>query len=103
MNNKDYFEYKKSYSFIFSFFYSAEGLYNGIQQIMIPFWLISLMTIDLAVILGIFSITTIPWTIKFILGLINDKYGSRKFGRRKPWILAFGTLEWHFRTRPLMV
>ncbi|MHA1489095.1 MAG: MFS transporter [Promethearchaeota archaeon] len=85
-------EFKKSYSFIFSFFYLAQGLYNGIQQIVIPFWLITMMTIDLAVILGIFSITTIPWVIKFLIGLINDKYGSKKFGRRKPWILSFGTL-----------
>ena len=90
MNIQEDLEFKKSYSYIFSFFYLAQGLYNGIQYIVIPFWLISIMTIDLAVILGIFSITVIPWALKFLIGIVNDKFGSERFGRRKLWILIFG-------------
>ena len=83
-------EFKKSYPFIFSFFYLAQGFYNGIQYIVVPFWVLSLMSVDLAVVLGIFAIATIPWFLKFIIGLLNDRYGSKKFGRRKPWILFSG-------------
>ncbi len=90
MENQDNLEFKKSYPYIFSFSYFAQGLYNGIQYIVIPFWLISIMTIDLAVILGIFSITVIPWALKFLIGLFNDKFGTKKFRRRKLWILIFG-------------
>lgn len=60
MDNQEDLEFKKAYPYIFSFFYLAQGLYNGIQYIVIPFWLITIMEIDLAVILGIFSITVIP-------------------------------------------
>ncbi|MGV9204290.1 MAG: MFS transporter, partial [Promethearchaeia archaeon] len=31
-----------------------------------------------------------PWSVKFVIGLINDKYGSERFGRRFPWIFSFG-------------
>jgi len=91
MISQENLEFKKSYPYIFSFFYFAQGLYNGIQYIVIPFWLISIMTIDLAVILGIFSITVIPWALKFLIGLFNDKFGTEKYGRRKLWIVIFGT------------
>jgi MFS family permease len=90
MEIRENLEFKKSYPYIFSFFYLSQGLYNGIQYIIIPFWLISMMEIDLAVILGIFSITVIPWALKFLIGMFNDKVGSERFGRRKLWILIFG-------------
>ena len=90
MNNMAEVEFKKSYPFIFSFFYLIQGIYNGIQYIVIPFWIISIMTVDLAVVLEIFAIATIPWFLKFIIGLLNDKYGTKKFGHRKPWIIIPG-------------
>jgi len=49
-----------------------------------------MMPIDLAVILGTFSITVIPWALKFLIGLFNDKFGTEKYGRKKLWILIFG-------------
>ncbi len=49
-----------------------------------------MMTFDLAVILGIFSITFIPWALKFLIGLFYDKFGTEKYGRKKLWILIFG-------------
>jgi len=83
-------EFKQSYAFIFSFFYLIQGFYNGIQYIVVPFWVLSIMSVDLAVVLGIFAVATIPWFLKFIIGLLNDRYGTKKFGRRKPWILFSG-------------
>lgn len=85
--------FKNSYTFIFCFFYLIQGLYNGLQYIVLPIWLIDIVkTVDLSAIIGIFAITSMPWSVKFLIGLINDKYGSERFGRRFPWIFCFGIL-----------
>ena len=90
MSEHQSLEFKKSYGYIFSFFYSIQGLYNGIQWIIFPIYLITVLkNIEFALILGIFSITTIPWTLKIFIGMMNDKFGTKKFGRRKPWIFIF--------------
>ena len=90
MSEKQSSEFKKSYGYIFSFFYLIQGLYNGIQWIVLPIYLISVLkNINFALILGIFSITMIPWTLKMFIGIINDKFGTKRFGRRKPWIFIF--------------
>jgi len=84
-------EFKKSYPFIFSYFYLVQGLYNGLQNIVLPVYLISVVdNIDLGLILVIIAIGTLPWALKFLIGMVNDKYGSEKFGRRKPFIFIFG-------------
>ncbi|MHA1147180.1 MAG: MFS transporter [Promethearchaeota archaeon] len=84
-------EFKKSYPYIFSFFYLVQGLYNGLQAIVLPIYLITVIEgVDLAYILIILSVATIPWALKFFIGMLNDKYGSEKLGRRRPWIFIFG-------------
>lgn len=84
-------KYKKYYNKIFSYFYLVQGLNDGIQGIVLPVYLISLVEdIDLAFILLVLSITAIPWSFKFFIGLMNDKYGSEKYGRRRPWIITLG-------------
>lgn len=84
--------YNNHYKFIFAFFYLVQGLYNGLQAIVLPIYLITVVDqIDLALILIILAIGTIPWALKFLIGMVNDKYAfSEKLGRRKPWILIFG-------------
>ncbi|MHA1273003.1 MAG: MFS transporter [Promethearchaeota archaeon] len=90
MNENDKIEFKKSYSFIFSFFYLVQGIYNGLQAIVLPIYLITVVeSVDLALILVILSIGVIPWSLKFFIGMINDKYNT-KLGRRRPFILVFG-------------
>ncbi|MGV9199707.1 MAG: MFS transporter [Promethearchaeia archaeon] len=91
MSDQEKNEFQKSYTFIFCFFYLIQGLYNGLQYIVLPIWLIDIVkTVDLSAIIGIFAITSMPWSVKFVIGLINDKYGSERFGRRFPWIFSFG-------------
>lgn len=91
MSDKAQPEYKASYNFTFSFFYLVQGLYNGLQAVVLPIYLITVVDwIDLAFILIILSVGVLPWSVKFLIGLVNDKYGSEKFGRRKPWIFIFG-------------
>ncbi len=98
MNNGTKLGFKKSYTYVFSFFYLVQGLNDGIQGLIIPVYLLSRVdNIDLAFILLVLSITALPWTIKVFVGVFNDKYGSEKYGRRRPWIIilgAWGGLWW---------
>jgi len=91
MSEKEASDFTKSYPAIFSFFYLVQGLYNGLQTIVLPIYLITVIDgVDLAYILIILSAATLPWALKFLIGMINDKYGFKKIGRRKPWIFVFG-------------
>ena len=37
---------------------------------------------------GVFAVGTLPWAFKWIWGPFVDRFGSPRFGRRRPWILA---------------
>ena len=84
--------YKKYYSKIFAFYYLVEGFSQGIPFLVLPPYLAKLLgnQFDLAQWLLVASIGTIPWAIKMIIGLANDKWGSNKYGNRFPWIMSFG-------------
>lgn len=40
---------------------------------------------------GIFALGTLPWAFKWVWGPFVDRFGSTRFGRRRPWILAAQT------------
>ncbi|MHA1375490.1 MAG: MFS transporter [Promethearchaeota archaeon] len=84
--------YDKRYTQIFIIFYFAEGLSQGVPYL---FWktyvLDKLGSIDLALWLIVYAIGNIPWVIKAIVGVFNDRWGSKKLGRRFPWVVSFGT------------
>jgi MFS family permease len=84
--------YKRN-SIIFSLFYLVQGLHNGIWGIVLAFYLIiNIRQLDEALLFLITAVTAIPWSLKFFIGMINDKYQiSEKFGRRFPFICIFGT------------
>ncbi len=84
--------YKNHYKFIFAFFYLIEGFVQGIPFLVFPVYLATLLgnKYDIAKLLIITSIGYIPWSIKIIVGFCNDKWGSKKYGRRFPWIACFG-------------
>ncbi|MGV9203979.1 MAG: hypothetical protein ACOC44_08145, partial [Promethearchaeia archaeon] len=64
MSDQEKNEFQKSYTFIFCFFYLIQGLYNGLQYIVLPIWLIDIVkTVDLSAIIGIFAITSMPWSV----------------------------------------
>ncbi|MGV9172377.1 MAG: MFS transporter [Promethearchaeia archaeon] len=90
--------YKKTYTGIFALNYFTQGVNQSIVAIVIPIYLLNLLeTIDGSDIGFIASISLAPWAIKFIFGIMSDKYGTKKFGRRKPYILlpiSFGGLIW---------
>ncbi|MCP4836339.1 MAG: MFS transporter [Phycisphaera sp.] len=37
---------------------------------------------------GVFAVGTLPWVFKWVWGPFVDRFGSPRFGRRRPWILA---------------
>jgi len=84
--------YKSHYKYIFAFFYLIEGFVQGIPLLVFPAYLTKLLgnQFDIASWLIIVGLSYIPWSIKIIVGFANDKWGSRKYGRRFPWIASFG-------------
>jgi len=84
--------YSKKYTYIFVFFYLCEGFSQGIPFLFFPQYLAHTLggSYDIAIWLVILSIGSLPWTIKMIVGVFNDRWGSKKYGQRFPWILSFG-------------
>jgi MFS family permease len=85
-------EYKTSYSTIFVLFYFIEGIVQGVPSLLFPPLLAQIFggSYDIASWLIVYSIGNLPWSIKLIVGIFNDRWGSKKFGRRFPWIIVFG-------------
>ena len=83
--------YNKKYTYIFVFFYLCEGFSQGIPFLFFPQFLAHTLggSYDIAIWLVILSIGSLPWTIKMIVGVFNDRWGSKKYGQRFPWILSF--------------
>ncbi len=83
---------KKNYTKIFTFYYLVEGFSQGIPFLVFPPYLAQLLgnQFDVAQWLIIAAIASLPWAIKMIIGVANDKWGSKKYGNRFPWIMGFG-------------
>ena len=84
--------YKKNYTKIFTFYYLVEGFSQGIPMLVFPPYLAQILgnQFDIAQWLIVAAIGSLPWAIKMIIGLANDKWGSKKYGNRFPWIFSFG-------------
>ncbi len=65
--------------------YFVEGLPWGVQTVALPVFLrehgLSLTAIGFATALGL------PWMLKIAWAPLVDRYGSRRFGRRRSWIV----------------
>jgi len=82
-------EYKLIYTGIFSSLYFTQGVTQSIFTVIVPVYLLNqLGSVDTAALSFMFSIILTPFILKLIYGLLSDKFGSKKLGRRKPWILG---------------
>jgi MFS family permease len=82
-------EYKLIYTGIFSSLYFTQGVTQSIFTVIIPVFLLNkLGSVDTAALSFMFSIILTPFILKFIYGLLGDKFGSKRLGRRKPWIIS---------------
>jgi len=86
-------EYKNYYTKIFLFFYFIQGMVVGVPTLILAPYIAQVLggEFDLARYLIVGTIATLPWIIKLIVGVLSDKYGSKKYGRRFPYIVGFGT------------
>ncbi len=81
-------ELKKRYIGIFSLNYFTQGITQSFFTTIIPIYLLLLTTtLDAGEISLVMSMVLLPFGVKFIYGILSDKFGLKKMGRRKPWII----------------
>ncbi|MFX1419712.1 MAG: MFS transporter [Promethearchaeota archaeon] len=81
-------ELKKSYIGIFSLNYFTQGITQSFFTTIIPIYLLYKMGgLDAGEVSRVMSMVLLPFGVKFIYGILSDKFGVKKLGRRKPWII----------------
>jgi PAT family beta-lactamase induction signal transducer AmpG len=81
-------ELKRSYITIFSLNYFFQGCNQSFFTTIIPIYLLQLTTtLDAGEISSLMSIVLLPFGVKFLYGILSDKFGLKNLGRRKPWII----------------
>ena len=89
MMEKQEYQFKNFYTIIFSLLYLIQGLTQSMFMVIIPIYLLEIQGfVEASTIAFLGSIIMIPFIIKIIFGALSDKYGIKKLGRRKPWILG---------------
>jgi MFS family permease len=90
--------YKSIYTGIFSINYLFQGINTSMYAVIIPIYLLRLIgTLSAADLAFLASIILLPWILKVFFAIMSDKYGTKKFGRRKPYILIpmlFAGIMW---------
>ncbi|TFF92711.1 MAG: MFS transporter [Promethearchaeota archaeon] len=82
-------EFKTSYTAIFSINYFIQGISQSLFSTIIPIYIIiQLSALGAGELGGFATIVLLPFAVKFIYGIISDKFSSKKLGRRKPWIIG---------------
>jgi len=88
LEEKEY-QFKNTYTLIFSLLYLIQGITQSMFMVIIPIYLLEILgSVEASTIAFLGSIIMIPFIIKIIFGALSDKYGIKKLGRRKPWILG---------------
>jgi len=86
---KQEYQFKNFYTLIFSLLYLIQGITQSMFMVIIPIYLLEILgSVEASTIAFLGSIIMIPFIIKIIFGALSDKYGIKKLGRRKPWILG---------------
>jgi len=84
---KQAYQFKSYYILIFSLLYLIQGIFQSVFSVIMPIYILEILgTISASTIAYLGSIIMIPFIIKIIFGVLTDKYGIKKLGRRKPWI-----------------
>ncbi|MBD3214728.1 MAG: MFS transporter [Candidatus Lokiarchaeota archaeon] len=82
-------KFSKSATAIFSVNYFIQGVSQSLFTTIVPIYIIvqlgALGPEDIGI-LG--TIVLLPFAVKFLYGILSDKYSFRNWGRRKPWIIG---------------
>ncbi|TXT65417.1 MAG: Major Facilitator Superfamily protein (modular protein) [Promethearchaeota archaeon] len=85
--------FKTSYTRIFAIIYFIQGISLSLFTTVIPIYLIlQLEALEATGISTLCTIVLLPFAVKFIYGLLSDKYHFKRIGRRKPWIIGASIL-----------
>lgn len=75
---------------LFSVLYFAQGIPNGIISYAIPAWLAANGKSPMEI-AAVISVNMIPWSFKFLVAPLLDRYTIIPMGRKRPWVI-FGQL-----------
>jgi PAT family beta-lactamase induction signal transducer AmpG len=67
--------------------YVAQGLPIGLFYFALPSWQAQ-NGATAAAVGGVLALTSLPWSLKLINGVIMDRFAFLAMGRRRPWIIA---------------
>lgn len=67
--------------------YVAQGLPVGLFYFELPSWQAQ-NGASAAAVGGVLALTSLPWSLKLINGIIMDRFAFLPMGRRRPWIIA---------------
>jgi PAT family beta-lactamase induction signal transducer AmpG len=82
-------KFSKSATAIFSVNYFIQGVSQSLFTTIVPLYvIIQLDVLEATDIATLGTIVLLPFAVKFIYGILSDKYSFRKLGRRKPWIIG---------------
>ena len=70
--------------------YLAQGFPQGIFFYALPAWLVANEQSTQVVAMAV-AAASLPWSFKFIAGLVMDRYTWLPMGRRRPWLVASQT------------
>lgn len=73
--------------FLGTVLYLAQGFPQGVFFVAIPTWLAANGQ-STEVIASAAAAAALPWSFKFLAGLILDRYTWRPMGRRRPWLIG---------------
>ena len=73
--------------FNFIALYFAQGVPEGMLTYGIPAWL-AMNGKSPGEIAGFAIVAVLPWSLKFLVAPLMDRYTFLSMGRRRPWILA---------------
>jgi len=67
--------------------YLAQGFPQGLFFYALPAWLAANGQ-STAVVAAAAAAASLPWSVKFLAGLVMDRYTWRPMGRRRPWLIG---------------
>jgi len=98
MTEREQVEFKSYYIAIFNVNYLFQGINQSLFAVIIPIYLIQFIgVLDASQLAFMGSIIGLPWIFKIFYGILGDKFGLKKIGRRRPWIIgmiSFSGLLW---------
>jgi MFS transporter, PAT family, beta-lactamase induction signal transducer AmpG len=73
--------------FVVFILYVAQGLPLGLFYFALPAWQAQ-NGASAAAVGGVLAMTSLPWSLKLINGVVMDRFAFLAMGRRRPWLIA---------------